>query len=444
VNLSAAIADAKARGEHVKGIVPTMLKCAWPRTTTTVTKAAVFTGKADPSLKPLDPRRDGFHSVAPLAEYHPYDPPSKKEPVTHVDHELLSKNGKRLPLAAFDYNELNRRFWLQGHVLYEDMLESKQALELERHGKDINEMSLDDLFDGDADAFARRLRWERDSDGNFGIDIGDPLSESRRSWLELGAKTLVLEQKDSDDGNILDTLDTTEGYIAQDENVIDYDDLGPERDQEHFGTAFVAFSPIIQKQIDWEKRVHSDGPLRAFKIKDGKLIMVPPKKNARVVPFPTMDEFKVVATRALRTLLPLAETDTLPRLPEQRVKELSRRFDAYVAKEVAYATEDAPKEWHGHFLDSNGVLHFHGTARLSLEEEKYGPYHAVPQDRSELAVFNHEGPDEEVEDMMGKDPCENDECSAWVARPNPYFRDDPRECSECGAAQTPALRFLAI
>lgn len=430
MNVLSGLALAKSRTDHVRGWVaalPSMLKSiiVAPRNEFRE-KNAVFTGKADPTLRPLDHARDGFHSVAPLATYRPHTPKAKETPMVHVDHPLLSKNGKRLPIAAIPYQELNRRFWSQGQALYADALERKRAQALVETDTPIEEMTLDQLCNGDAAATIARLKDDRD------YTYGEPLSESRRSWLELGAKALHLESGDGDDESSLEDAVSTP-------DVATYADVD-ERNQQHFGTAYTTLDPITAKQIDWEKRVRMDGQMRVLKMEGGKI------KPDRA--FPTIDEWIKVGRRALALLLPSAGSDFVPLDKATRLAIAAKyvpKFEAYVTKTIEYAMEEAPDEWHGHFVDSAGVLHFHGSARLSLEEEKYGPYHAVPQDRSELAIFEHRGSDEDVEYMMGCDPCDNDECTGWVPRVDPFAREDadPPCCDNCGLERFPSINYLA-
>lgn len=411
------------------------------------------------SAWPRPARKTGIHGTAlPTMEHIANIGPAclmtdKPEPRVVVDHPLLSKNGKRLPLAAFSYEELSRRFWSQGKTLYET--ERKRAQELLPWDKPIEEQTLDELCTGDAERFARELR----SVGSQGIDIAEPLQESRRAWLELGAKALHLQPDDGDDEGSLEDSIT---FVCSDETVATYDDIGDERNQQHFGTAYVITDPITAKQIDWEKRVRFDGQLRTLKITDGK---IKPDK-----PFPTMDEFIRVGQRALALILPTAGEGPRPKLSEERVRDLCRKFDAFVANTVDYANIEAEKEWHGHWMDTEGMITFHGSPEycreakcprhgeahahgvnraLSLEEQKYGPYHAVPQDRAELAIFDATDSDESVEAMMGADPCpgtDDSDCEGWIMRPDPFARetDDVPVCNVCGQERPVDMQALAI
>lgn len=429
--------------------LPAMLKCAWPRVeigSTVVVHEANFR-PASTDLKPLPIEKmvkayrasalDGIayawdkamgrrhreiRAIEAPASWRPFTPPAKApRPEPPKDSPLVSANGKRLPLAAFSYEELNRRFWSKGRTLYQT--ERNRPLELQAYDKQPEEMSIEEL----------EATQER-----------DPLSESRRSWLELGIKTLALNgysDEDDDDGDVENFA-----YNMDDLDMAEHDDA---RYAHAFGTAMVEVDPITQKQIDWEKRVHNDGHLRSFKLIDGNVRLVPPKKGARVLPFESNDEF----IRAAKKVLPLLLDQHAPKpaLSAERITDLCKKFDRYVSNFVEQQNEFAHREWHGHYLDSAGMLHFHGTNVLSLEEEKYGPYHAVPQDRAELAIYNSTGSDEEIEEMLGTSPCLTcDDGLVPKAQPyaffaDPYFPDapgDPR-CNECGIEQLPALRVYA-
>ena len=224
------------------------------------------------------------------------------------------------PLSAYPWRELNKEVWSRGEVLYEDILERKQAKALTQHEKPIEEMSLQEL---------QRTQFQ------------EPLTESRIAYLTTGTGVASLDQ------------------------------LGAEHDSARYGTAFETIDPITQKQIDWEKRMFYTGPVIKARIENGQM------KTNRFLDRGTFLRLRA----ALNTYGIGRGPQRKTRLTREAFVEARRRANANCYDEVRRQLAPADPYWHGaHEVCKNGEVVaiargprrqslWHGTGRDSSELE---------------------------------------------------------------------------
>ena len=345
-----------------------------------------------------------------------------------VDSPLVSKNGKRLPLRAIPYRELNRRFWSRGEVVYADALERNMARELAAH-KPVEEMTLEEL--------------EATQDR-------EPLTESRLSFLTTGVGVLHLDATDdeteSEDGDEIGSLAeaipqetrdkmylvATNGSVVNEDDIpeAELDNLLDRLNDRRYGTAYDLLDPITAKQIDWEQEKWHESETRTIRISDGTLSV---DKS-----FPTKDQFLEVARRVKRYLLPDPGSDAplerrITRLTKEQVGVLTARFSRFIENEIDRATTLDDELAHGSFEDLAGLIHLHSPRGLALDERRFGPYHGTPMDRSEVAIFNTDGSDEDIDALIGRPECPTAGCFEYLVMPN---EDEGQTfspfCDNCG------------
>lgn len=238
--------------------------------------------------------------------------PEVREPI-----QLLSKYGKRLPLRAIPWRDLNREVWSHGKTVFQT--ERSEPRELLAHEKSASEMSVEELI-------ATQSR--------------EPLSESRRSWLVRGAGVMSLEGITYDEGSIgetiaaqgvdLDTLVEAEADL----------DLAEQHDAVRFGTPIELLDPITAKQIDWEQQQHGNSEVITSRIVQG------PESLSVVTDRKLMPEaFMNVAKRVKRAFAPeLRGVTTLTDLHARIDLAHSAMVDAGITRDFTSADPDEERE----------------------------------------------------------------------------------------------------
>lgn len=270
---------------------------------------------------------------------------ASRPPVERKPLDLLSRNGRRLPLRALAWRDLNREFWSQGKVVYGDALERSQARELSAHEKRVEDMTLDELA-------ATQDR--------------EPLSESRRSWLTRGAGVLSLEGVAYGEGSIGEMLAAKGniGALATME-IPEEQTFADEASSIGNGVPYELLDPITAKQIEWEQRVYYDEPVVRVKIaakSDGGLALATDRK---LMP----DAFMRLARSVKRTLL---DSDSGWDATEHRFRMID---DA--AARLGFASADANEErerflapaddeWHSSYEMPVAVIVHDGTGTPAL------------------------------------------------------------------------------
>lgn len=330
-----------------------------------------------------NPEINDLSSIDGAADFDPIEQSPRRSYVARERTpapSLVSINGKRLPLRAIPYLELERHFWSKGKVVFPEALERNTPRELLAHEKQPEDMTLAELID---------------------TQDREPLTESRRSFLTTGVGVLHLDATDYDEGSIGEAV-AAELNLAFEhtfETEPSVDEI--ERDAIRYGTPYETLDPTTAKQIDWERAAWHGSEIRTIKVEDGKV-----KVDRR---FPTQEQFIAAVKRHIDFLLPSAGSDAklesrVKKLSADAVKLLCRKFDRYVAGEIERATYESGERdiWASSWEDASGFLH-HRTGLRSKDEF----WHTRPQDRAEVALVNHEGSDEEIEDLLGVDDCPN-------------------------------------
>jgi hypothetical protein len=198
---------------------------------------------------------------------------------------------KRLPLRAIDRNTLEREYWSQGKTFYQ--IERRPARSIE---KPIESMSLADLIATQAD---------------------EPLSESRRSWLQTGHGLLSLDQTTADGGCLADMA---------------------EHDAVRFGTPYSTLDPITEKQIAYERRVSQNGPVITAKVQ--------PDRRLTTDRFMPRKEFLRLAQAIRFTYQLSGEGSPRYTLSPAAFREAKRRTAATLRAAERDHSEMAPRLWH--------------------------------------------------------------------------------------------------
>lgn len=339
----------------------------------------------------------------------------------------VSKNGKRLPLRAFAYRDLNRQYWSNGEVLFADALERNRARELEAM-KPVEAMTLEELE---------------------ATQSSELMSESRRSYLETGVGVLHLDATDYEEGSIgeiiaakgLDTLD-----LSAEED--------PEREAEHnaFGeaTPYVGLDPITAKQIDWEQAQYYTEPVRTVSLRDGKVLV---DRS-----FPSKDEFLRIAKRVVRELLPDAGSDRhlaeRVALTKAQAHDLGIRFERFVSNEVDRMTSLDDEVMHATFEfeqyndagEPETWIAVHRPYRrtddgriisgIAADDRKYGPWHGEVYEENELSVTPWAESDTDVERLFDLVACTNRECDDLVPGHSKIETGLYRGCVFCDSCGT--------
>lgn len=291
-------------------------------------------------------------------------------PACHASF-LVSKSGKRLPLRAIPYRELNTRFWSRGLVAYPDALERVASRELAAFERPVESLTLQELIDTQG---------------------SEPLSESRKSFLSTGQGVLHLDASDYEEGSI-------------GEMIADQIDLNSFEDEAEFadeassignGIAYEILDPITAKQIDWEQRAWHTGPVHTLKLADGKVRIDRPVENK--------EKFLDIARLAASKLLPKAAPAA--HLDHAVVAKLAKKFESFVSNEVDRHMSSDDDVMHGSFQDLEGLVHVHSPRGLSIDDRKNGPWHGTVQDRAEVSIFGSVESDEDIEALAaGSTPC---------------------------------------
>lgn len=301
------------------------LRCSWPRTGTTITHPATFGALSCATCGTPD-AGDRICPRCWSAATRPTIPgigaPKPEPRVLPKDSPLVSRNGIRLPLRAIPWRELNRRFWSQGKVVYADRLERSTPRELLVHEKTPEQMTWEEIRD------TAHL---------------EPLSESRRSWLERGAGVLSLDGIAYGEGSIGETLALKGslgalGTLAPSEPSAGFAD---EASSIGKGVPYVTLDPITAKQIEWEQEQWHTGPLVRTRLTNresgGGLTFATFDRNKKPLRLLEPDMVNI-GRRIRRTLVALVGTPTVDSLDD-----LHERLAALRASD-ALAFDPAP-DW---------------------------------------------------------------------------------------------------
>lgn len=243
------------------------------------------------------------------------------------------------PLSAYDYRELNREVWSRGEVLYEDVLERKQALALTKHERSIEDMSLEEL---------RRTQFD------------EPLSESRIAYLTTG------------------------------QGVASLDALTAEHDSARYGTPYETIDPITAKQIAWEQRAYYTGPvITARRGPDGRVQM------DRFVDRATFDHIR----RSLDEYGIGNGPQRKARLTREAFIEARKRANANCYDEVRRQLAPADEIWHGAYE----VTHEGEIVATVTTTRRTSTWHHRAKDQVELELGFDLMADDELESVLGSD-----------------------------------------
>lgn len=333
--------------------LPAMLKSTWPRPQigdTVVTHAAIWSTPAAPAA-PAKPFVAGTPSITRSA------PQPERKPLS-----LFSKNGKRLPLRAIPFADLNREFWSQGKLANPEALESLPPRALTLHEKmvDPSSMSYDEI----------------DQSLNY-----EPLSESRRAWLELGVHAShihgtgggMLSLEGYAEGSIGDTLSASIDAIEIDgpEPTDPLDEFADEASSFGKGIAYETMSPTLLKQIAWEQDRAREGELVRITVHtkpEGGLTFRTSDWAARPTKLLSAEQFMAIGRGVKRTLMAVAGGplgDNAEALLERVAAIRAEALASSVTIDVASPDPDeerdrflapADPEWHSAYLVAHPMI----------------------------------------------------------------------------------------
>jgi hypothetical protein len=366
------------------------LRCTWPREQHIVSHPATFAAAPAPAPEPLSPAR-----LAALQRFAHVSAPALPARALPKDSPLVSRNGLRLPLRAFTWRELNRRFWSKGEVVFADKLERSKARELTLYERTSDPSSM---------------TWEEIRDT---ADL-EPLSESRRSWLERGFGVLSLEGLTYGEGSIGEMLNAKGqlGALGTLERNSQNDGFADEASSFGKGVAYETVDPITAKQIAWEQEQHSNSAVTRVKIV--------PKAGAPGLGLVTdrtlmPDEMMRLARSVKRTLLD----------ESSHFDDLAGRFrlmpsaadllgfsSADAAEERARYLEPADLEWHSSFEEPRPSIGYYAPFTKGTYTADFCPRNAGKRQRC-FVTENHRH--ERVTRVVHRTPRRN-ETELWHQR----------------------------
>lgn len=303
---------------------------------------------------------------------------------------------KRKPVRAIN-PALLRKAWSEGHTYYPPTRKPLYGPE-----KPLEEQTLDDLCGGDFVKVMNDL-----NDGRT-PNYGEPLSESRRSWIERGAGVLSLNVRRlfGPDEEVVELID-----IVQDD---------PERDSAIYGRGgaapYTTVDPNMQRAIQWEIAAAQNGDcVTMYLVEDesGRLSI-----KVKGWGFKTKDEFMKAAKAFMASIggkpTSLAELrERVARANEALDYDTVRFSSANANEENWRLSAPAHDEWHTAF-DAYGKaddalpgdpLEFKGThfRRAKNFDPGYDLWHAQGRDQVERELGTHLMSDSMLEELLGWD-----------------------------------------